>query len=157
MTEPKKKYKVKKVKVNENGHKGVKSNLKRETSDSPDQEPLNKKVRDFGSEQVMGSRPPPEKKSKKNSGTTYYVYFYSQIKILKKETTANPNDSSLPKKVSSLNKSIDNHGDSIISPDQSNKKADKRKERKQKKKEKRALLKEQNHIHEGKGQGKAIR
>ena len=38
-----------------------------------------------------------------------------------------------------------------------NRKAEKRKERKQKKKEKRALLIEQNHVHEGKGQGKAIR
>ena len=44
MTEPKKKDKVKKMKVNENGEKGVKFNLKRETSDSQDQAPVNKKV-----------------------------------------------------------------------------------------------------------------
>ena len=38
-----------------------------------------------------------------------------------------------------------------------NKKAEKRKERRQKKKEKKALLIKQNHIHEGKGQNRAIR
>ena len=37
------------------------------------------------------------------------------------------------------------------------KKAEKRKERRQKKKEKRALSKAANHVHESKGQGKAIR
>ena len=36
-------------------------------------------------------------------------------------------------------------------------KAEKRKERRQKKKEKKALLIKQNHIHEGKGQNKALR
>ena len=76
---------------------------------------------------------------------------------MKKETTENPNDGFLPIKGASPNKSVENLGDTIITQFKSNKNAEKRKERKRKKKEKRALLKEQNHIHEGKGQGKAIR
>ena len=76
---------------------------------------------------------------------------------MKKETPVNSINRPLPIQSTLSNKSNENQDKSIISKDKINKKADKRKERKQKKKEKRALLKEQNHIHEGKGQGKAIR
>ena len=59
-----------------------------------------------------------------------------------------------PSKESELNKEkLTDQNENV----ENSRKAEKRKERRQKKKEKRALLIEQNHIHEGKGQGKAIR
>ena len=88
----------------------------------------------------------------------YFAFslFQAKRKKKEKESIQNLNKDPLPLTSESTVKNIDNCDDSVLCPDK-NKKADKRKERKQKKKEKRALLKEQNHVHEGKGQGKAIR
>ena len=79
--------------------------------------------------------------------------FLFKVKHLKLEKD-NSEKAIKPSKESELNKEkLTDQNENV----ENSRKAEKRKERRQKKKEKRALLIEQNHIHEGKGQGKAIR
>ena len=86
----------------------------------------------------------------------YILNPYQFIPKVKRRKTKEENSDQSPK--SSPSKLIkDSECKSENENKEQNKKAEKRKERRQKKKEKKALLIKQNHIHEGKGQNRAIR